>query len=358
MERPSLNPMLADLDAESARLDKADRSCAGRNPMSLAGAFVANIARRAVCCTSRLLLADVVFWRRRPKLRDEIGTPTSRFLHAILYRLAFTPVIVALFAVAAVWVATHPQRLSAAEDPSNEGIYFDAINFAADDSTRLEGWLVPVVDERAILADRDEALRRRYPAVILAHDFGMSRRQMLPLVRPLHDAGFVVLLVGLRGSDASGAGGSTFGLRESHDLQAAVELMRRRPFVDGNRLALVGTGSGATAALLAAARDPRIAAVVLDRLPADFDARLNEQVGPRPPYLGFLTPLCRWTFELAYSVDPDEVQDARKVMLDGARPVLLTGDAPLAAPMLSPDGLRLGAEFLRLHVGDNQAAHR
>ena len=60
----------------------------------------------------------------------------------------------------------------------------------------------------------------------------MDGEQLLPLVRPLHEAGFVILMLNVRGVGTATAAAQTFGLKESRDVLAAVEMLRRRPFVN------------------------------------------------------------------------------------------------------------------------------
>jgi alpha-beta hydrolase superfamily lysophospholipase len=192
-----------------------------------------------------------------------------------------------------------------------------------DDGVRLDSWLVPVVDASVVLVQRDDVLRNRHPAVVLVHDFGNRRQQMLPLVRPLHQAGFVVLVIGMRGSGLTGGVGSTFGLHEAMDIQAGVAMLRRRPFVNAQRIAVVGIGSGATAALLAAREDPSIAALVLDHPVRDASAVISDRLLPHEPMIAWMQPLCKWVFELAYQVDVDEVDLSRLNNVMHSRPVLM-----------------------------------
>src|SRR5258705_296311 len=72
----------------------------------------------------------------------------------------------------------------------------------------------------------------------------------------------------------------TFGLDEAMDVNAAVEYLRHRPFVDPNRIGVLGVGTGANAAMIAANRDPRIAALCLsDPLASPSDAIIR-YIGP------------------------------------------------------------------------------
>jgi acetyl esterase/lipase len=255
--------------------------------------------------------------------RDELGTPASRFARAVMYRLAFVPVLVAAAACAFVWAATHPRPATAEVDPASQSIYYDPVTFVGPDELRLEGWLIPVIEAKTVLQEKERVLRKRYPAVVLAHDMGHRRQQMLPLIRPLHDAGYVVLALNLRGGGARAAAGETFGILEAGDIRAAVELLRKKPFVDPDRIAVVGCGTGATAALLAAEADPRIAAVVADKPIQDVAEVVNERLVPSTSWLKWIAPLCKWTFEISYGLDTEDVQLTNFKKLFTSRPVLM-----------------------------------
>jgi pimeloyl-ACP methyl ester carboxylesterase len=255
--------------------------------------------------------------------RVEEGTPTSRFVRGMMYRLAFVPVLIALTACGVVWVATHPRTVNAEIDPTTQGIYYEAVTFLGSDQTRLEGWLVPVLDAKLVLEEREKVLRKKHPAVVLVHDFGQRREQMLPLVKPLHDAGYIVLAINLRGGGAHPTRGETFGLRESSDVRAAVEMLRRRPFVDPLRVAVVGCGTGANAALIAASADAQICAVVAERPVTDSRELMQQRVMPTSSLVRWLAPLCKWTFEIAYGVDAEDLEIKNFSNLRDTRQVLL-----------------------------------
>src|ERR1041385_8149992 len=209
----------------------------------------------------RFLLADVFFWRNR--LRIEDGTAVSRVLHGMFYRILLAPLFIVPMVGALVYVGTHPQRPISSLDPRSQGSFYDPVNIVSADGTRLEGWIIPLLDARAVIDRRAEVLTARAPAVILVPDHEAGRAQMLPLVAPLHEAGMVVLILGTRGEPTASVG-STFGINESADVLAAVDMLRRRPGVDPRRIGILGVGTGANAAMLAAARDRNITALVLD----------------------------------------------------------------------------------------------
>jgi pimeloyl-ACP methyl ester carboxylesterase len=257
------------------------------------------------------------------RFRNDDGTPFSRFLKGMAYRIAFLPVLAALAACAFVYSGTHPPQMCGEMDPSSFGIYYDAVTLRSDDGVRIEAWLVPAVNAHAVLDQREKLLRQRQPAVVLLHDFGNRRQQLLPLVKPLHEAGFVVLVPAMRGCGPSERTGQTFGLREAADVKAAVELLRKRAFVDSKRIALIGVGSGATAALLAASSDPDINTMILDEPSLGINDVVNRYIVPRSRLLEWTRPLCKWTFELAYEVDGEELDMARFHKLMNDRQVLM-----------------------------------
>lgn len=317
MQRPVMNPNFFE-DAPATSL--ASRR---RRLLRIVGAAVWRVAKLG----ARMLLYDPLHGIRG--FRVEEGTPTSRFIRALMYRLAFVPVLVAISACAIVWAATHPRSASTELDPGMQGIYYEAVTFLGADQTRLEGWLVPMLDAKLVLEEKDKVLRRKHPAVVLVHDFGQRREQMLPLIKPLHDAGYVVLAINLRGGGAARVRGETFGLRESGDVRAAVEMLRRRPFVDPLRVAAVGFGTGATAALIAASADQQISAVVAEQPVLSMRDLMATRIMPQQALLSWLSPLCKWTFEISYGVDAEDMELRNFRGLLSSRPVLMVNSGPV-----------------------------
>jgi pimeloyl-ACP methyl ester carboxylesterase len=128
------------------------------------------------------------------------------------------------------------------------------------------------------------------PAVVLVHGFRSSREEMLPWARFLHDAGYNVLLFDTRGCGKSGGATVGLGATEPRDISLAVELARDE--FGTTKVAVLGISLGAGAAILAAANDPDISAVVADSAWTDQDLQLSRlsflPLGPvrlpLPPY--------------------------------------------------------------------------
>ncbi len=104
---------------------------------------------------------------------------------------------------------------------------------------------------------------RTKATIVLSHGYGGNQDEMLPTASALHDAGFNVFTYDLRGCGRS-TGAVTFGAREQDDLRSVIDYLTGRPDVDAGRIGALGFSMGASTTIMAAARDPRIRAVVDD----------------------------------------------------------------------------------------------
>ena len=128
------------------------------------------------------------------------------------------------------------------------------------------------------------------PAVVLVHGFKGSREEMLPWARFIHDVGYNVALFDTRGCGRSAGAVVGLGATEPQDITDVVAAARGIFHTD--RIGLLGISLGAGAAILAAANDPAISAVIADSAWTDQDLLLSRlsfvPVGPAriplPPY--------------------------------------------------------------------------
>ncbi|HEV2296320.1 MAG TPA: CocE/NonD family hydrolase [Tepidisphaeraceae bacterium] len=340
MQRPVMNPMF--MEEKDAPAGSKKKLSARKRIMQFAWRGLLGGLKLG----KRLLFTNVFRLDRR--LRVEDGTPMQRFVRAMLYRLAFVPIILALFVTALVFAVTHPQRSIADTDPLVQGVYYDPVNFLSEDGTRLEGWLVPVYDARKVLEEKERALHKKHPAIVLVHDQTGTRQQMLPLVPQLHEAGMVVLVVGLRGTGPSGGTAQTFGLKEAMDVRAAVDMLRRRSYVDPSRVSVMGIGTGANAAVIAAAQDANIAALVLDRPIESFESAMASRLGDDSKWVRVLMPLFKWTFEAMYHVDADHLDVGQFADVTASRPTLRFAGSGTITPYRTHNAEGL-MQFLQTH---------
>lgn len=161
-------------------------------------------------------------------------------------------------------------------------------------ATVLSGWLV-VTLAGAVRADAPPPQRAEFatsdgvtivgdfypaggeagaPLAILLHMYRSNREAWKPLVGPLHDAGFAVLAIDLRGHGESvHPEGMHLAERVKQrdpglfnamhlDAEAAAEWGRKQAGVDPEKLVLVGASVGCSVALDTASRDARVDGVV------------------------------------------------------------------------------------------------
>lgn len=149
------------------------------------------------------------------------------------------------------------------------GLAYEEVAFPAADGLTLRGWLIP-----ALLPDA--------PAIVYAHGAGQDQRSGLSLVPALHEAGYTVLLFSYRdhGHSEGDGRGITYGLREGQDIDSAVYFLRQAKCIC--KIGVIGYSIGASSALLSAARNPDIQAVVAV---APFASAREVWTANRPSFL-------------------------------------------------------------------------
>lgn len=332
MQRPVLNPMLT-------------QKFEGPPPKKKGP--VRRVVGGALGVLWAVLFGNLFFWqRKRVMLEEEFSI--MKFVRGVLYRALFFPVAVMFVVVAFVYIGTHPPKAALGGDPLSGGMYFETVEFTSTDGTKLEGWLVPVLDAKAVIERKEHVLRHKPGAVILVHDYTGSREQMLPLVRPLHEAGHVVFAISLRGTGGIASAGTTFGLKEAGDVQAAVDVVRQMPSVDPKRIAVIGVGTGANACLVACENDAAITALVLYRPISNVHDVIVQNISPPQPWLTSLKPMCKWTFELGNGVNIQDLDIARRTSKLASRPLLMFGDGTTSP--FSARGMAQVNDFFAKHI--------
>lgn len=134
--------------------------------------------------------------------------------------------------------------------PADHGLVAVEVGLPARDGRRLHGWFVPVAGSVPA------------PAVLVMHGWGANASLMLPLARPLHEAGHAVLLIDARGHGASEDIDFMSLPRFAEDVAAGLDWLGGRHDVDHARLSLIGHSVGAAAVLLEASRRPHLNAVI------------------------------------------------------------------------------------------------
>lgn len=99
----------------------------------------------------------------------------------------------------------------------------------------------------------------RPPVVVVAHGYSADQAIMSPMARSLAEAGYAALTFDFRGH---GSNLDSFAGDLTDDLDAVVDHLERSPFVDAERIVVLGHSMGASAVLDFATLDDRPIAVV------------------------------------------------------------------------------------------------
>ncbi len=236
--------------------------------------------------------------------------------------------------------------------PATLGLQAEERTLRAEDGARLHAWL--------LTPPPGPTAHRPGPGVVVTHGWGSHGGDLLPVVPPLLDAGLSVLLLDARGHGRSDPVEFMSMPRFAADIEVALTELRADPRLDPDRIGLLGHSVGAGASLLAAARDPRVGAVVsLASLahPAELMAR-TPGAGLLPDRL---LAAARRTVEATIGADLDDIAPLTSIAR-GECPVLLvhglddTTVPPTDATRLADRGRQADRPVaLRLIVG---ADHR
>lgn len=142
-------------------------------------------------------------------------------------------------------------RVIETQDPAQSGLPFRTVRIATANGRSLHGWWIPST------SGKDSG-----PAVVVLHGWGGNAGMMLPLARPLHDAGLGALFIDARCHGLSDDDSFASLPRFAEDVDHACEWLVGQAGVAATDIALIGHSVGAGAVLLAAARRPTVAAVV------------------------------------------------------------------------------------------------
>jgi dipeptidyl aminopeptidase/acylaminoacyl peptidase len=160
------------------------------------------------------------------------------------------------------------------------------VSFQSGDGFTVHGFL---------LQPRDLAAGERLPAIVGLHPngYGQFYDQWHPFVHYVAASGYALLLVDQRGSAGYGRAYRTaqigqWGTGTFEDVKAAADYIRRQPFVDAERVGVMGLSFGGYQALLALTKTPTLFRAGVDMMgPTDRrgiggDSYRRLQIGATP----------------------------------------------------------------------------
>lgn len=214
---------------------------------------------------------------------------------------------------------TYAERVFTTDIPSAHGMSYEDVTISArEDGLKIAAWYIP--------ADESERVEKS-PAIVMVHGWNASRtnafnQHFLDLAEALHQAGFSILMIDLRGHGQSAVSHFTFGRLERRDVLAAVDYLLERGHLSG-KIGLIGTSMGAASVIGAAVEDQAVGAVATDSLFAEIYPVVQglwvKQSGL--PML-FLYPT-RWMYFVENGVDLASARPVDEIGKIAPRPLLL-----------------------------------
>ena len=248
---------------------------------------------------------------------------TSRRL-GLTAALTVGPIAAWRFAQAYRSRAGYPHRHPPEHDPGFLGLPFETVAVRTEGDAQLPAWWIPA---RAGAPG---------PAVLLVHGWESARDRTLPNAQILHAVGFHVLTLDVRGHGANPPEELPLTAGEfGADALAGVRTLLAR--ADVTAVAVLGHSMGGIGALLAAAAEPRVGAVIAASTPAD-PYRLTRQTFrlahlPLPGPLAYpLAWLTTHVFLTPRGHTVESVSAARAIETYRGPVLLIHGDADRVVP--------------------------
>jgi len=235
----------------------------------------------------------------------------------VFFIKVFSSLIVIILALSflLVYTSSHPPRYPLDVPPSDFGLRFEKVSFLTGDGIEIKGWFVPA-----------SGAGKKAPAIILCHGLGAGKSDFTAMAGPLSERGLHVLLFDFRGHGESGGGRSSFGHEEIEDIRAAIDHLKGRGEVDAERIGIYGFSMGGAAAIMAAAENEDIKALVADSSYTDLKEQgLRFLEGAYGPIMRPLIHPMMWIYRFCFNTDPGGISPVNSISGISPRPVLIIG---------------------------------
>ncbi len=227
------------------------------------------------------------------------------------------PVVIVAVTIIWGWGASRliltPPRYDLDTKPSELNMSYEEITFSSTDGIKTNGFFIPAGKAKA--------------TVIVLHGYGTNKSDMLSFAEMLHHHSYNVLVFDFRGHGQT-KGKCTLGFNETRDLAGAVNYLGTRKDVNQNKIGVLGCSMGANVAIIGAANDPRIKAVVADSGFASFEKTITKFAKlfyslPKYPFV----PPAIWFAELRAGFCARKADATKYIGKISPRPVFVIGGA-------------------------------
>ncbi len=174
---------------------------------------------------------------------------------------------------------TRAELVEFEDHPTDYGLEYEDVEFVSrKGDVTLMGWYLPSPGCEA--------------SVILVHGISSNRtsREATRIAAHLVEECFNVLLFDLRAHGTSGGARITGGIDEAEDVLGAYDYLQSRGF-QPDRIGVLGRSMGVGAAVLAAAAEPDIRALVLDNTYARVNDLISFEIARKTPVPEWAAPV-------------------------------------------------------------------
>lgn len=155
--------------------------------------------------------------------------------------------------------ALRPAKIIIGNKPEDFELPYENVTLLTEDNLRIAGWYIPqnnIISPAAPPAGGPPT--GGAAAIIILHGYPAEKSDMLSFAKVLH-GDFTTLLIDFRYFGESEGSYTTVGVKEILDARAAVDFLQKRGH---ERIGMLGFSMGGAVALMTAAKDERVNAVV------------------------------------------------------------------------------------------------
>jgi pimeloyl-ACP methyl ester carboxylesterase len=231
--------------------------------------------------------------------------------------IGIVALLLALYLVVSAIAAntlTVPRRQVGTTTPAAFNIAYDDVSFPSrQDGITISSWYIPREGSRQ--------------ALILIHGWNSSRAtefqgHFVDFAAALHERGFAVMLLDLRGHGTSGDAHFSFGIRERYDVEAAADWLKGKGFRPGS-IGLLGVSMGGATGIGATADDGDIGALVADCSFAEIYPLIAREWHNNTPLPQFFLPSTVLMGKLMYGYAIWDSRPIDEIGRIAPRPVLI-----------------------------------
>lgn len=167
----------------------------------------------------------------------------------------YVSIAIIMVTMTAIWgwkasrLILFPDRDDLDVKPTEYGLTYEEVQFSSRDGIATSGFFIPA--------------KKAKGTILVLHGYGTNKSDVLTFAEMFYDHGYSTLFFDFRAHGKT-PGACTLGYLETRDLDGAVTYLSGRSDVDKSKIGVLGCSMGAVVAIIGAAKNPAIKAVVAD----------------------------------------------------------------------------------------------